>query len=169
LAVPSESSEIETKLPEREKAIAEEVKEKFGDNILEMDIKHRRIKIKIKPEQIRHISEYMKDDLELDHVVSISGVDYPNDQEIEVIYHVSSYGREEIRDLVVALSIRIPRSDPKTPTLTKIWPSSEYIERETYEMMGIIFEGHPKLEKLILPEDWDDIPPLRKDFRSPGR
>ncbi len=136
---------------------------------MEVDIKPRRIKVKVKPESLTDAAEYFKNELGFDHVDSVSGVDYPNDKEMEVVYHVGAYDREDIRDLVVALSARIPREDPRISTLIGIWPSSEYAERETYEMLGIIFDGHPKLERLLLPEDWDDIPPLRKEFRNPGR
>ncbi len=136
---------------------------------MEVDIKPRRIKVKVKPESLTDAAEYFKNELGFDHVDSVSGVDYPNDKEMEVVYHVGAYDREDIRDLVVALSARIPREDPRISTLIGIWPSSEYAERETYEMLGITFDGHPKLERLLLPEDWDDIPPLRKEFRNPGR
>ncbi len=165
----SETPETEQKPPERESKLVDDLTAKLGKDVLEADIKPKRIKVKVKPERIKDAAEYIKNELGFDHVASVSGVDYPNDQELEVIYHIAAYEREDLRDLVVALAARIPRQDPKTPTLTDIWPSSEYSERETYEMIGIIFEGHPKLERLLLPEDWDDIPPLRKEFKNPGR
>lgn len=165
----SETPETEQKPPERESKLVDDLTAKLGKDVLEADIKPKRIKVKVKPERIKDAAEYIKNELGFDHVASVSGVDYPNDQELEVVYHIAAYEREDLRDLVVALAARIPRQDPKTPTLTDIWPSSEYSERETYEMIGIIFEGHPKLERLLLPEDWDDIPPLRKEFKNPGR
>ena len=55
------------------------------------------------------------------------------------------------------------------PSLVEVWPGAEYHERETFEMLGVTFTGHPDMRGILLPEDWDDIPPLRKDFRSPGR
>lgn len=165
----SETSEAEQKLPEREKEIVDGITAELGEDVVEVDIKPRRIKVKVKPERIIDAAVYIKDELGFDHVASVSGVDYPKDNELEVVYHIAAYEREDLRDLVIALAARLPREDPKTPTLTGIWPSSEYSERETYEMVGIIFEGHPRLERLILPEDWSDIPPLRKEFRNPGR
>ncbi|MFQ6135050.1 MAG: NADH-quinone oxidoreductase subunit C [Nitrososphaerales archaeon] len=165
----SETPETEQKPPEREKRLTDGITAKLGKDALEADIKPKRIKVKVKPERITDAAEYIKNELGFDHVASVSGVDYPNDKELEIVYHIAAYEREDLRDLVVALVARIPREDPRIPTLTEIWPSSEYTERETYEMLGIIFEGHPRLERLILPEDWDDIPPLRKEFRNPGR
>jgi NADH-quinone oxidoreductase subunit C len=55
------------------------------------------------------------------------------------------------------------------PTLTPPHKSAEYHERETFEMLGVYFEGHPRNERFLLPEDWADIPPLRKEFRIKGR
>jgi NADH-quinone oxidoreductase subunit C len=50
-----------------------------------------------------------------------------------------------------------------------VWPGAEYHERETFEMLGVKFDGHPDMRGILLPEDWNDIPPLRKDYKSPGR
>ena len=61
------------------------------------------------------------------------------------------------------------RESPKVPSLTDVWTGADYHERETFEMLGIVFEGHPDLRRLLLPEDWNDIPPLRKDYSNPGR
>jgi len=155
--------------PEREQRLVDGLKARFGVDILGVDARHRRIKIKVKAERIVELASYVKNELSFDHVASVSGVDYPNDRQFEVVYHTASYSREDMRDLVIAISTRIPRDAPKMPTLTTVWRSAEFNERETYEMFGIVFEGHPKLERLILPEDWSDIPPLRKDFRPPGR
>jgi len=114
-------------------------------------------------------ASYLNDNFGYDHVISVSGVDYLKDNEMEVVYHAATYGNAELSDLVIALAARLPRDNPKTPSLIAVWPSAEYAERETFEMVGIVFEGHPKMERLILPEDWHEIPPLRKDYRNPGR
>lgn len=125
--------------------------------------------MKVKPKFIKETAEYFNKELDLDHVESVSGVDYPKDNEMEVVYHIGTYSKKNMRDLVIALAARISRDKPKIQSLIDIWPGVEYDERETYEMLGIIFEGHPRLERLFLPEDWDDIPPLRKEFKNPGR
>ena len=74
-----------------------------------------------------------------------------------------------LEDLVVAVAARTPRDSPAVPSLVEVWAGAEYHERETFEMLGDRFEGHPDIRGILLPEDWDDIPPLRKDFMSPGR
>jgi|TARA_B100000315_G_scaffold129259_1_gene118929 NADH-quinone oxidoreductase subunit C len=165
----SGTPEVKQEHPKREKKIADNIAVKLKKDILDIEIKPKRIKVKIKHQSIKKAANYLKTVLNLDHVVSVSGIDYPNDNEIEIVYHAGTYEHKDLSDLLVALVYRIPREKPKTLTLTDVWPSTEYDERETYEMLGVIFDGHPKLEKLFLPEDWDDIPPLRKDFKNPGR
>ena len=157
------------KPPKREKEIMDKIVTKLGNNIIDFEIKPRRIKVKVKSTCIKETAEYFYKELELDHVQSVSGVDYPSDNEMEVVYHMGSYTKKDMRDVVIALASRIPRDHPQIQSLIDIWPGVEYDERETHEMLGIIFEGHPRLERLLLPEDWDDIPPLRKDFKNPGR
>ncbi len=165
----TETPKVEPKLPERGKKIADDITAKFGGDLVSIDVKLRRIKVKVKANRIMDAASYLNDNLGYDHVVSVSGVDYIKDNEMEVVYHAATYGNVELSDLVIALAARLPRDNPKTPSLIAIWPSVEYAERETFEMVGIVFEGHPKMERLILPEDWHEIPPLRKDYRNPGR
>ncbi len=165
----TETPKVEPKLPERGKKIADDITAKFGGDLVSIDVKLRRIKMKVKANRIMDAASYLNDNFGYDHVISVSGVDYLKDNEMEVVYHAATYGNAELSDLVIALAARLPRDNPKTPSLIAVWPSAEYAERETFEMVGIVFEGHPKMERLILPEDWHEIPPLRKDYRNPGR
>ena len=104
-----------------------------------------------------------------DHAESVSGTDYPKDNQIEVVYHLGSYTVEDLIPKILALSTRTNRDEARLPSLINIFKSVEYHERETFEMLGVYFEGHPRMERFLLPEDWADIPPLRKDFRIKGR
>ncbi|MEM4152087.1 MAG: NADH-quinone oxidoreductase subunit C [Nitrososphaerota archaeon] len=108
-----------------------------------------------------------------DHVKGVTGVDLialkQRENAIELIYHAGAYLDNWLAPYVVNLATKLPRDRPVAPSLVKIWPSAEYHERETYEMLGVIFEGHPNLKRLLLPEWWSDIPPLRKDYKPPGR
>jgi len=103
------------------------------------------------------------------HAESVSGTDYPKDNQIEVVYHLGSYTVEDLIPKILALSTRTNRDEARLPSLINIFKSVEYHERETFEMLGVYFEGHPRMERFLLPEDWADIPPLRKDFRIKGR
>jgi NADH-quinone oxidoreductase subunit C len=102
-------------------------------------------------------------------VESASGTDYPKDGIIELNYHLGSYGNPDLLPYILVLSTKVNRIDAKSNSLINIFPSVEYHERETYEMLGVYFIGHPRNERFLLPEDWADMPPLRKDFKSKGR
>jgi NADH-quinone oxidoreductase subunit C len=88
-------------------------------------------------------------------------VDYIGEDEFELIYHLWSHG--ERRRLM--LNTRIARDKATIDTLSPIWSSAHMHERENHEMFGIQFEGHTDLSPLLL-EDWEGLPPLRKDFDS---
>ena len=96
-------------------------------------------------------------------------VDWIAKNEFEVVYFVNSATKPGLEDFVIAIAVRVPRDNPVLPTLTGVWPGAEFDERETHEMFGINFQGHPNQGHLLLPEDWNDLPPLRKDYNSPGR
>lgn len=143
--------------------------EKFGTTMKIIYEKHNRSKIMVNPENMVEAAIFLRDNHGFDHVESASGTDFPKDDEIEINYHLCSYSNLDLWPYILILSTRVERNDPKTNSLINIFPSVEYHERETYEMLGVYFIGHPRNERFLLPEDWVDIPPLRKDFRSKGR
>jgi NADH-quinone oxidoreductase subunit C len=112
---------------------------------------------------------FLRDAEGFDHVTSVTGIDYPERGLVSVTYHLSSYSRPPIRRIVLSVSVDLPRQDAKMLSLVSVWPSAEYHERETHEMLGVMFQDHPNLNLLLLPEDWTDLPPLRKDFKLRGR
>ena len=155
--------------PPFEKGLVEQIRGKFGDLVKVVFIKPLRIKILVEPQDIVRVASFLRDSLGFDHAESVGGTDYPKDNQIEVIYHLGSYTREELAAHILWLTTRTDRDDARLPTLINIYKSVEYHERECYEMLGVYFEGHPRNERFLLPEDWADIPPLRKDFRIKGR
>jgi NADH-quinone oxidoreductase subunit C len=132
-------------------------------------IKPYRIKVAVEPSNIIKVATFLRDNLGFDHAESVAGTDYPKEDQIEVIYHLGSYSREDLAGQVLSIATRTNRDDARLPTLINIYKSVEYHERETFEMLGVYFEGHPRNERFLLPEDWADIPPLRKEFRIKGR
>ena len=152
-----------------EKGIAGEVLVKFGQLAQIIFIKHLRIKIAVEPSNIIRVATYLRDRLGFDHAESVTGTDYPKDNQVEVIYHLGSYTRQDFAGQVISVATRTNRDDPTLPSLIGVFKSVEYHEREIFEMLGIYFEGHPRNERFLLPEDWADIPPLRKEFRIKGR
>ncbi len=167
----------EPELPAFEKGISDKIIEKFGEKTTVSFVKPDRVGIKVGRDDIHDVAEFARDVLNYDHVDSVSGVDYPADKEIEVVYHLSSYTDPSLSRQILELATRAQREDDpipgndatKLPSLRDIFYSVEFHERETFEMLGVYFEGHPDNRRLLLPEDWADLPPLRKDFRNKGR
>jgi NADH:ubiquinone oxidoreductase subunit C len=155
--------------PPFEKGLVEQIRGKFGDLVKVVFIKPLRMKILVEPQDIVGVASFLRDSMGFDHAESVGGTDYPKDNQIEVIYHLGSYTREELAAHILWLTTRTDRDDARLPTLINVYKSVEYHERECYEMLGVYFEGHPRNERFLLPEDWADIPPLRKDFRIKGR
>jgi NADH-quinone oxidoreductase subunit C len=132
-------------------------------------VRERRLKLSTVPSRIKDVALFAKDKLGFDHISAVSGVDWIAKNEFEVVYFVGAVSKPGYGDFVIAISERVARDNPAVPTLIDIWPGVEYHERETHEMFGISFQGHPSSAHLLLPEDWNDTPPLRKDYVSPGR
>ncbi len=164
-------------VPAFEKSISDKIVEKFGDKVEVGFIKEDRVRINVGRENVHDVAEFIRDGLNYDHVESVSGVDYPQDNEIEVVYHIGSYDDSSLARQILVLATRaqretnpIPGNDAtRLPTLRDVFYSVEFHEREIFEMFGVFFEGHPDNRRLLLPEDWADLPPLRKDFAIKGR
>ena len=159
----------EAEPPDFEKGIIGKLINEFGSKINVIYIRPLRMKIMVEPTDILAIAIFLRDNLGFDHAESVAGTDYPKDNQIEVIYHLGSYGTETMEGHIMALATRTSRNDARLPSLIDVFRSVEYHERETFEMLGVYFEGHPRNERFLLPEDWADIPPLRREFRIKGR
>ncbi|MBS3927060.1 MAG: NADH-quinone oxidoreductase subunit C [Nitrosarchaeum sp.] len=167
----------EIELPKFEKGIADKITEKFGSKTKVAFVKPDRVRIDVGRDDIKEVAEFLRDVLNFDHAESVSGVDYPQDKEIEVVYHLGSYTDPSLSRQILVLTTRaqreenpIPGNDStKLPSLREIFYSVEFHEREIFEMFGVYFQGHPDNRRLLLPEDWADLPPLRKDFAIKGR
>jgi NADH-quinone oxidoreductase subunit C len=159
-----------------ESSLSNSISKKFP-NVEIVYVKPNRIRVNVKKEEIIDVASFIRDELQFDHAESVSGVDYPEDKQIEVVYHLGSYTDPSLSKQILALVTRAPREDvphpgndsTKLPSLRDVFPSVSFHERECFEMLGVYFEGHPDNRRLLLPEDWADIPPLRKDFAIKGR
>ena len=125
-----------------------------------------RISIIARKETARDVAVWLQR-FGFDHTLAVSGVDHPFENHLDVVYFLSSYSHEDLKHLVASLKIHLERENPSLPSLTPIWESANFFERETYEMFGVNFEGHPNLEKLLLQDNWDGPPPLKKDLKIP--
>ena len=176
-APPSKTDTEEVSLPEFEKSFVDKISSQFTGDVEVGYIKENRTRVNVKKEKILEVAQFIKDNLPFDHAESVTGVDFPEDKEIGVVYHLGSYTDPTYSKQVLALATRVPREEnpnpgndsTKLPSLRDMFYSVEFHEREIFEMLGVYFESHPDNRRLLLPEDWADLPPLRKDFRNKGR
>ncbi|MDM7916149.1 MAG: NADH-quinone oxidoreductase subunit C [Candidatus Eisenbacteria bacterium] len=119
--------------------------------------------LSIDPPRIAEVCRFLRDDREHSYewLMCLSGVDYPPDQ-IAVVYHLHSqtHGRK------LTLKALLDRAAPALPTVEPVWKMAGWHERECYDMLGVHFEGHPDLRRILLPFDWEGHP-LRKDYVYP--
>jgi len=117
-------------------------------------------------EHLRRAAEFLVNDraLQFTFLSDITAVDkFPLEPRFELNYHLLSLEyRKRIR-----LKVRIPGDDPVVHSVTSIWPAANWHEREAFDLMGIRFEGHPDLTRILMPDDWEGYP-LRKDYPVEG-
>jgi NADH-quinone oxidoreductase subunit C len=117
-------------------------------------------------EQVADVCRTLRDDpaLRFELLSSVSGVDYPDQAErLHVVYHVTSMTyRRRIR-----LEVSLTAEDPHVPSVTATYPTADWQERETWDMFGVVFDGHPGLTRILMPDDWDGHP-QRKDYPLGG-
>ncbi len=145
-------------------ALHESLSTKFADRIGALEAGAEPAIRIAQPAAIVEICTYLKTapDLLFDCLTNQSGVDYPARDQIEVVYHLFSY---TLRHTAV-LKVGLPRDNPSMPTVSPVWSTAIWQEREIFDLLGVNFEGHPDLRRILLPEDWVGHP-LRKDFVEP--
>jgi NADH-quinone oxidoreductase subunit C len=140
-----------------------ELKAKFGEAVFEMaELKGGLPFIKVKAEELLGIAKFLKDapEFSFDYLRIVSGLDLGD--RLACVYHLYSYKHQH----ELTLRVELDRTSPKVSSLCSLWPIANWLERETYDMLGIVFEGHPYLKRILLPADWEGYP-LRKDYKQP--
>lgn len=133
-----------------------------ANGVLETNFSKRgvHLDVQLDPKQVVKAAEILDaEGLTLD---AVTGVDWLKDGQFEVIYDYNYTGGELFR---VVIRARIDRETPDIPTITEVFSGANWHERETWDLFGINFIGHPQLERFLLPDDCD-FHPLRKDFRA---
>jgi NADH-quinone oxidoreductase subunit C len=116
----------------------------------------------VKKEDILEVCTFLRDDEELlyNFMMDLTAVDYlGEDPRFEVVYHLYSLKHNKR----VRIKARVSESDCSIDSIFSIWPSSDWFEREAFDMYGIIFKGHPELRRILLYEEFQGHP-LRKDY-----
>ena len=122
--------------------------------------------VTVRREEIARACEVLKSDpaLAFDMVIDVLGVDmYRPEERFEVVYNLYSLSNREY----VRLKVLVDERDLTVPTVTGVWAGANWHERETYDMFGIVFTGHPDLRRIFMPEEFEYFP-LRKDFPTMG-
>ena len=134
-----------------------QVRNRFGTAVLEADVYRTDLTIRIPPQALIDVVTFLRDDANLQYIYleSISGVDYlGREPRFEVVYHFTSLEHNHR----IALKVGADEEDPRVPSLATLFPTATFQEREAYDMFGITFDGHPDLQRILMPEDWDGFP-----------
>jgi len=139
--------------------LVQRLKGRFGDAIREATLDRKQAIVTIAVDQLREISRYCRDDEKFDMLVDLTAVDWPKrEKRFDVILILYSFAKNER----VRLKAHAGENEP-VPSVCEIWPAANWLERECYDMFGIVFEGHPKLTRILMPDEWQGYP-LRKDY-----
>jgi NADH-quinone oxidoreductase subunit C len=138
----------------------------FGSRVLAFDDKALDPGVLVDARAIAEVAAFaMADgDLRFDNLMCLSAVDYPKETPpcFEVVYHLFSYCHQH----TFVLKARVSRESPRLPSVEGVWPVANWHEREAYDLMGIVFDGHSDLRRILLPDDWQGHP-LRRDWQDP--
>jgi NADH-quinone oxidoreductase subunit C len=146
--------------------VLERIKAKFGDAGLEPAEFRGELTIVVPGQRIVEICRFLKedDDLSFNLLADLCGIDmYTPEKRFGVIYNLYSFKT----NLRIRLKVFVEEEKPNVPSVTGVWGTANWHERETYDMFGIIFEGHPDLRRIYMPEEFE-YHPLRKDFPLMG-
>ncbi|TAE38026.1 MAG: NADH-quinone oxidoreductase subunit C [Runella slithyformis] len=143
--------------------VAEELVKKFENNVFDFEEPYGLLTLSIDREQVTPALEYLKnhDKFQINFLTDIAGVHYPDSpgREFCVVYHAHSF----VNNFRIRLKVFVPENDIHVPTASFLYESANWMERETYDFFGIIFDGHPKLQRILNMDEMDYFP-LRKEY-----
>ncbi len=146
------------------------ISEKFGEKVVfrtstKKNVKaineKRRIFLSTDRDTILELCTYIHDVLNFEQATSVCAVDYID--RVQIVYHLTNY----FTGIVIEITVDLPADDLHIPSVALIWEGANWHERETYELFGVIFDGHPKLERLLTPQSYEFFP-FRKSYKLRG-
>jgi NADH-quinone oxidoreductase subunit C len=137
------------------------LKEKYEDQVLSIDAPYDFLTISLKKDKIIEVIQFLYNhpEIKLQFLTTLCGIHFPDKKEIAVMYQLHNLAI----NLQVRLKIFLPEENPKVPTLTGVFLGANWMERETYDFYGVIFEGHPNLKRILNVEEMV-IFPMRKEY-----
>ncbi len=137
----------------------------FASAVLEKKTFRGETSLSVKPEAFREIAKYCRDVLGFDYLVDVASIDhFETEPRWEMVYELYSMSA----GVHLRLKYRLAEDEPEAPTVSDLWPTANWHEREVFDMMGIRFKDHPDLRRILM---WEGYPyfPLRKDFPLEGK
>jgi NADH-quinone oxidoreductase subunit C len=145
------------------RTVVSRVQEKFGDSVLGVTEFRDEVTIRVKREVWRDLHNFLKSDPDCDFnmCIDVTAADYPlRDMRFDVVCHMLSLNKAHRLRTKAA-------TDERIESLVPVWRTANWEERETYDLFGIVFEGHPDLRRILMPDTWETFP-LRKDYPVEG-
>ncbi len=137
----------------------------FNEAIEKVVVDRGELSLHIRAPKLVEVAIILRDELLFEMSMGVTGVHFPNDvgRELHAIYPLLSITKNQR----VKLEISVPATNPHLPSLTGVWAANNWHEREAFDMFGIIFDGHPGLTRILMPDDWPGHPQL-KDYPLGG-
>ena len=143
--------------------IAQELRERDADGVLDTTYFRDKAAITVTRESVQATLEHLRGK-GYRFMASVHGVDYfPEEPRLGVHYELLDMSTVDR----ITVKVRVPTSDPRVPSVTPAWPTADHQEREVYDMFGVVFDGHPDLRRILMPEDYEGFP-QRRDFPIGG-
>jgi len=139
----------------------------FSEDIERVVVDRGELTLHVKADRLAHVARALRDNpaLRFEMCMGVNGAHYPNDKdrELHCVYPLLSltFNRR------IRLEVSVPDSHPHVPSLVEIWAGNNWHERETFDMFGVVFDGHPGLTRILMPDDWIGHP-QRKDYPLGG-
>ena len=137
----------------------------FSQAIERIVVDRGELTLHVKREKLVEVAFVLRDSLKFEMCMGVSGIHYPENIgcELAAVYPLLSMTNNRR----IRLEVCVPDSDPHIPSLVEVWAGNNWHERETFDMFGIIFDGHPGLTRILIPDDWQGHP-QRKDYALGG-
>lgn len=145
--------------------VVDRVKDRFGDAILSVVEFRDEVTVRVKKAEWYNLHQFLRDNPDTDFAMMIdeTAADFPlRNERFDVITHLLSLKKHHRLRVKTALA-----ENEEIPSLYPLWKTANWLERETYDLFGTVFAGHPDLRRILMPDDWEGYP-LRKDYPLEG-
>jgi NADH-quinone oxidoreductase subunit C len=153
-------------MPVANEELKSKIESDFKDKVQSVAVSaQKEVILSVKPESYLSVCKELRDSSFYDfkHLSCLTAVDYPKENKITIVCHLWSYKT----CTQLTLKLDVDRAQPKAPTVENVWKAANWLEREVFDLYGVVFEGHSDLRRIMMPEDYTKFP-LRKDFTDDG-